>query len=88
MLNKPTTKNTTFVFIKPHAVTEKVKEPAMAGPQKAGLEIAKEGSIKAEVIDNKKLIDQCYYAIASKGWEQLWVPHHFRDEVDAQKRWL
>ena len=39
VLNKPTTKNTAFVFIKPHAVTEKVKEPAMAGPQEAGLEI-------------------------------------------------
>ena len=36
----------------------------MAGPQKAGLEIAKEGLIKAEMIGNKELTDQCYYAIA------------------------
>ena len=37
----------------------------MAAPQKAGLEIVKEGSIEAEVIDNKKLIEQRYYAITS-----------------------
>ena len=53
VLNKPTTKNTAFVFIKPHAITDKVKEPAMAGPQ------------KAEVIDNEKPIDQRYCAITS-----------------------
>merc|ERR1719491_1846125 len=84
-LNKPTPKNAAFVFIKPHAVTDKVKELAKAGLQKHNLKILKEGSIKAEVIDSKKLIDQHYYAIASKATilkpEQLNVPE---DKFQAQ----
>jgi len=47
--------------------------------------MGKEGSIKAEVIDKKKLIDQHYYAIASKATilkpEQLNVPE---DKFQAQ----
>merc|ERR1711935_104204 len=43
-----------------------------------GITIKKEGSIKGEVIDKKKLIDQHYYAIASKATilkpDQLNVP--------------
>jgi len=77
-LNKPPTKNSAFVFIKPHAVTDKVKELAKAGLEKHGIKILKEGSIKGEVIDKKKLIDQHYYAIASKATilkpDQLNVP--------------
>merc|ERR1719305_1017089 len=77
-LNKPAPKNSAFVFIKPHAVTDKTKELAKAGLEKAGIKIIKEGSIKGEVIDKKKLIDQHYYAIASKATilkpEQLNVP--------------
>merc|ERR1711920_353651 len=65
-LNKPAVKNSAFVFIKPHAVTDKVRELAKAGLEAKGLTIRKEGSIKGEVIDKKKLIDQHYYAIASK----------------------
>jgi len=84
-LNKPATKNSAFVFIKPHAVTDKVKELAKAGLEKHGLKITKEGSIKAETIDKKKLIDQHYYAIASKATilkpEQLNVPE---DKFQAQ----
>ena len=57
----------------------------MAGLQTAGLKIVKEGSIKAEVIDKKKLIDQHYYAIASEATilkpEQLNVPE---DKFQAQ----
>merc|ERR1740121_3569320 len=84
-LNKPAVKNSAFVFIKPHAVTDKVKELAKAGLEKHGIKIVKEGSIKAEVIDKKKLIDQHYYAIASKATilkpEQLNVPE---DKFQAQ----
>jgi len=84
-LNKPAAKNSAFVFIKPHAVTDKVKELAKAGLEKHGLKILKEGSIKAEVIDKKKLIDQHYYAIASKATilkpDQLNVPE---DKFQAQ----
>jgi len=55
-----------FVFIKPHAVTEKVKEAVSEGLKAKGLTILSEGSIASELIDEKKLIDQHYYAIASK----------------------
>ena len=65
-------------FIKPHAVTDKVRELAMAGLKKAGLKIVKERSIKADVLDKKRLIDQRYHAIASKATslkpENLKVP--------------
>jgi len=65
-LNKPPVQNAAFVFIKPHAVTDKVKALAKAGLEKHGIKIVKEGSITAEVIDKQKLIDQHYYSIASK----------------------
>eukprot|EP00440_Ansanella_granifera_P012753 gb/GFBE01013854.1/.p1 GENE.gb/GFBE01013854.1/~~gb/GFBE01013854.1/.p1 ORF type:complete len:321 (+),score=123.31 gb/GFBE01013854.1/:1-963(+) len=58
--------NSAFVFIKPHAVTDKVKELARKGLKANGIRILKEGSLSGEVIDEKKLIDQHYYAIASK----------------------
>lgn len=58
--------NSAFVFIKPHACTDKVKEVAKAGLESKGIRILAEGSLKGEVIDEKKLIDNHYYAIASK----------------------
>jgi len=59
-------KNSAFVFIKPHAVTEKVKDCVSKGLKDQGLTIVEEGSISSEDIDQKKLIDQHYYSIASK----------------------
>ena len=50
----------------PHAVTDKVRELAMAGLEKAGLKVVKEGSIKADVFDKKILINKHYTAISSK----------------------
>merc|ERR1719188_2637141 len=77
-LNRPPAKNSAFVFIKPHAVTDAVKSLVKAGLEAKGLTVRKEGSIKGEVIDKKKLIDQHYYAIASKATilkpDQLNVP--------------
>lgn len=58
--------NTAFVFIKPHAVTEKVKALVKTDLAAKGFKIESEGSISAEQIDQGKLIDQHYYAIASK----------------------
>merc|ERR1719330_1186811 len=85
VLNKPPVMNAAFVFIKPHAVTDKVKALAKAGLEKHGIKIIKEGFIKGEVIDKKKLIDQHYYAIASKATilkpDQLNVP---ADKFQAQ----
>jgi len=58
--------NSAFVFIKPHANTEKVQELVRSTLQAKGLKIVKEGPISAEEINEKKLIDQHYYSIASK----------------------
>jgi len=84
-LNRPPAKNSAFVFIKPHAVTDKVKALVKEGLEAKGIKIRKEGSIKGEVIDKKKLIDQHYYAIASKATilkpDQLNVPE---DKFQAQ----
>jgi len=59
-------KNTAFVFVKPHAVTDKVKELVKKGLEEKKFTILTEGSLDSKVIDEKKLIDQHYYAIASK----------------------
>jgi nucleoside diphosphate kinase len=59
-----------FVFIKPHAVTDKVKALVKAKFEKEGIFIVSEGSIAAETIDKKMLIDQHYGAIASKAMKQ------------------
>jgi len=59
-------KNAAFVFIKPHAVTEKTKVLVAEGLEAAGMKITAQGSISAKEIDEKQLIDQHYYAIASK----------------------
>lgn len=59
-------KNSAFVFVKPHANTEKVQELVRSKLTDAGIEIISEMDIRSEEIDEKKLIDQHYYAIASK----------------------
>merc|ERR1711871_1928758 len=58
--------NSAFVFIKPHAVTDKVKALAGDTLSKHNIKILSQGTIASEEIDSKKLIDQHYYAIASK----------------------
>lgn len=59
-------KNSAFVFVKPHANTEKTKELVRDKLKEAGIEILSEKSIDGPTIDKNKLIDQHYYAIASK----------------------
>lgn len=59
-------KNSAFVFIKPHANTEKVQSFVKSKLLESGLTILSESDISGDVIDEKKLIDQHYYAIASK----------------------
>jgi hypothetical protein len=58
--------NAAFVFIKPHANTEAVKTLAQEGLKAKGIRILSEGALTGAVIDEKKLIDQHYYAIAVK----------------------
>ena len=43
-------------------MADKVKEFAKAGLEAHGIKILKQGSIKGETIDKKKLIDQHYFA--------------------------
>ena len=77
--------NTAFVFIKPHAVTDAVKNLVSSTLEGKGFTIVTQGELKSEVIDEKKLIDQHYYAIASKATiltpDQLNVP---TDKFEAQ----
>eukprot|EP00446_Apocalathium_sp_SHHI-4_P083315 CAMPEP_0177490510 /NCGR_PEP_ID=MMETSP0369-20130122/31303_1 /TAXON_ID=447022 ORGANISM="Scrippsiella hangoei-like, Strain SHHI-4" /NCGR_SAMPLE_ID=MMETSP0369 /ASSEMBLY_ACC=CAM_ASM_000364 /LENGTH=341 /DNA_ID=CAMNT_0018967101 /DNA_START=18 /DNA_END=1040 /DNA_ORIENTATION=+ len=58
--------NSAFVFIKPHAVNDKVKELVKETFEKNNIKISKEGSLEAAEIDKYKKIDKHYYAIASK----------------------
>lgn len=59
-------KNSAFVFIKPHAVTDKVKELVKETFDARGITIKKEGAKEAEEIDKNQLVDKHYYSIASK----------------------
>lgn len=66
-LSKPSKlPNAAFVFVKPHAVTPQTNKMVRDGLKAKGLKITSEGDLTSEVIDEKKLIDQHYYAIASK----------------------
>ena len=56
----------TFVFAKPHANTPAVCQTIRDKFAAMEIGILKEGEIAGPIIDEKKLIDQHYYAIASK----------------------
>jgi hypothetical protein len=60
--NAPLT-NSAFVFVKPHANTASVQDLVRNTLQSKGVTILSEVSISGETIDEKKLIDQHYYAI-------------------------
>jgi len=66
-----------------------VNKMVREGLEAKGLKILKEGDLKSEVIDKKKLIDQHYYAIASKATilkpNQLNVPKDkFKDQFGLE----
>merc|ERR1712232_1157593 len=63
-------KHAAFVFIKPHAVNDKVKYLVNLKLKCEGISIISEGEIPAEVIDKKQLIDTHYGAIAAKAVKQ------------------
>ena len=65
MATEPTPQSA-FVFIKPHANTPAVQELVKAKFGEVGIKILSDGEIGGEKIDSDKLIDQHYYAIASK----------------------
>ena len=59
-------KNKAFVFVKPHACTEQGVNLVRETLKMKGFNVNREGDISSEEIDKEKLIDQHYYAIASK----------------------
>merc|ERR1719384_989664 len=59
-------KNSAFVFVKPHANTPATQNLVRTKLIDSGITILSETDISGETIDEKKLIDQHYYAIASK----------------------
>ena len=59
-------RNHAFIFVKPHANTEKVQELVQSTLEAKGIHISRQGEIRGEDIDRDQLIDQHYYAIASK----------------------
>ncbi|EDQ86861.1 uncharacterized protein MONBRDRAFT_33649 [Monosiga brevicollis MX1] len=59
-------RNRAFVFVKPHAVNDKVVDVVKQKLAEAGISITSEGALEANVIDEKMLIDNHYGAIASK----------------------
>jgi len=59
-----------FVFIKPHAVTDKVKALMLERFAAEGLAVLSEGCIRAETIDKDMLIDTHYGAIANRAMKQ------------------
>jgi len=77
-------KNSAFVFVKPHAVTDKTNKLVHDRLLQKGLKITSEGSLSSEEIDQKKLIDQHYYAIASKA--TILKPHELNIPKDKFKK--
>jgi len=73
-------KNIAFVFIKPHAYTEATKSLVRSELAKRGITITTEGVITGPQIDEKKYIDQHYYAIASKA--TILPPHELNVPAD------
>jgi len=63
---RPAGKMQAYVFLKPHAVTDKAKALVSKKFGEAGISITKEGSLGAAEIEKNKLIDNHYYAIANK----------------------
>lgn len=58
--------NQAFIFVKPHAVNDKVVQLTRDGLAKQGIKVVAEGKLEAKEIEQKKLIDTHYGAIASK----------------------
>jgi len=84
-----TLKNSAFVFVKPHANTKATQDMVREKLIAAGIEILSESDIDGATIDEKKLIDQHYYAIASKATilpaEKIPVPEDKFQETFGEK---
>jgi len=58
--------NQAFVYIKPHAVTDITINTVRDMLESNGIVVTLEGDLTSDIIDERKLIDQHYYSIASK----------------------
>jgi len=76
-----------FVFIKPHAVTDGVKDMVANRFACEGITVLSEGAITSEQIDKDMLIDTHYGAIANRAMKQkpaeLVVPQKAKDEFES-----
>jgi len=62
----PPLPNQAFIFVKPEAVTDPVIKLVRDRLRSKEMTIVQEGELTAEEMDSKKLIDNHYYALASK----------------------
>ena len=60
--------NSAFVFVKPHANTAATQELVRNKLTESDIKIVSEIDIKGTTIDEKKLIDQHYYAIGRSSY--------------------
>jgi hypothetical protein len=65
-------RNSAFVFVKPHANTVAVQNLVRSKLVESGISILSEAEIPASEIDQKKLIDQHYYAIGASEMSMMW----------------
>jgi len=81
--------NSAFVFVKPHANTEKVRDLVTKKLESEGMNILSQVDIGGEEIDSKGLIDQHYYSIASKATilsaEKIPVPRELFQETFGEQ---
>ena len=76
-------RNHAYVFVKPHANTEKVRELVEREFAAKGINVTSQGEITGEEIDSNLFIDQHYYAIASKA--TILKPHELNVPADKFK---
>ena len=75
-----------FVFIKPHACTDAVKELVKKKFGEVGIEILSEGPKTGAEIDKGMLIDNHYYAIACKATLKKFVDDADNAQLPAAAR--
>lgn len=75
-----------FLFIKPHAVNERVAQMVKESLMNLGIFVLADGNIPAEDIDRHSLIDTHYGAIAAKAVSQL--PSELVVQPTAQEEFL
>jgi nucleoside diphosphate kinase len=75
--------NRAFVFVKPHAMTEEVKQLVRTKFAENGIAITGEGTIKHDDIDARRLIDVHYGAIAAKAMRTKPADLHATEKAQA-----